>query len=94
MRNGEPTARREKGGSTTRAYVKPLNPRKLRRTAVREALVVLDTAGGYRRLTPEHAERVARELLAAAEEARRLLAGDRGPEPDPPAANAAVMEAA
>ena len=74
MRNDAVGGRAEKGGANARAFVRPQNGRKARRTLDPRALVVLDYGGTtYRRLTPEHAERVAAELLAAAADARLEL---------------------
>lgn len=71
MRNDRPGTRGAKGGVNLRAYVAPINLRKARYDLDPAALVMLEIGtAGYRRLTPEHAERLARELLAAATEAR------------------------
>lgn len=80
MRNDRPDGRREKGGDTARAYLKPVNFGKARRALRPDAVIVLELGEHtYRRLTPANAERVARELLAAAEEARKQLEPERSP---------------
>lgn len=94
MRNDTPSARRETGGKNARAFFKLVNLSKSRHALLPSALVVLDFGGStYRRLTPEHAERLSRELADAAAVAREHLARRPWP-PEPPLGNVAALEAA
>lgn len=92
MRNG--SSRRETGGAHAKAFCQGINARKARRTLDAGALVVLELSPGvYRRLTPENAERLARELRGAALEARERIAAAPLP-PEPPPAGVAALPAA
>lgn len=79
--NGHPDARKAANGTRAKAFVKPINRTRMRKDMRPDALIVVAFGEGsqYRRFTPEQAERLAKELLDAAKEAREQL--ERKPVP-------------